>query len=127
VLFDRHVPPSVILPRSALAQRRDEMHEMALPACCAETPHRHRRLLRPRSERPHRRRAAECCDELAFSCAPQAEDHTLPHRGKKAVLCITPILATRLPQRVKSLHYRAAALLSASFNKQTSTGGGLRR
>src|SRR5262245_9613184 len=30
-----------------------------------ETDHRHRRLLRPRRDRPRRRRAAEQCDELA--------------------------------------------------------------
>jgi hypothetical protein len=36
-----------------------------LPSLTEQSDHRHRRLLRPRRERPNRRCANEQCDELA--------------------------------------------------------------
>ena len=60
-----------------------------IAGCCARAASGHAAAAPPSSVMNSRR-----------LMVPQSEDHTLPHRCKKPVLCITAILATRLPQRV---------------------------
>src|SRR4029077_18520951 len=65
-IFDGHVPP---LDIAGFVQATFECHhewrERFGRSTVEETYHRHRRLLRPRRERPRRRRATEQRDELA--------------------------------------------------------------
>ena len=58
--------------------------------CCARAVSGHTAAALPRSVLKSRRLMGR----------PLADDCTLPHCGVKAVLCITAILATRLPQWV---------------------------
>jgi hypothetical protein len=77
---------------------------VSFAACCARAASGHIAAVPQKSVMNSRR----------FMRSSQAEDHTLPHCIENAVSCITAFWSTRFPQRVNSLHYRAAALLSAS-------------
>src|SRR5262249_7131025 len=72
-----------------------------------KSAHRHRRLLRTRSERPCCRSTAEKCDELASLHVPSARDHALCN-GYSLALCDHAVSGNhgRCPLWVKSRHVR---------------------
>jgi hypothetical protein len=79
-VFDRHV---LALCKTSFFQTLAKCTQpvrTAVRRCDVEEPdHRHRRLLRPRRERPRRNRAAEQRDELAAS---DESCHVIPPAGR---------------------------------------------
>src|SRR5262249_12277408 len=99
-------PP--INSRSAVSLDRDTLPlERDVRQSSAEEPdHRHRRLLRARSDRPRGRPAADKCDEVPppHGAYPKAKDHglSIAGLGASSVPCIAAKAAAQCPLRVRS-------------------------